>query len=476
VPHGNDSVDAAHLERPDHSTEVSLERLPAGRPLRVVIPESIPTRNRGEAAILDGIRESLAFCGECELTVFSPPTRIADDEEYANGRYRVVGGLDLFSTETRDRGIPDPHGRLRFYMRLGTLLLFSVVYRLSRRLASLFFKDPLLRAIASADLVVAGHDGMLTPDHFYLALALRVMKKPLALYGGSHGMQGRKKLRIRKYLQYLVNNSILCTVRDQRAKEFFTANDVPPEKVHVFPDPAVLLKPCDDRRGREILQLEGIPAPEQTPLYALIPVRGGVVLSTSFSAEKDMERKHELRVGLWKEIVMHLLKTTNAHLVFLPHCTGPVFRNDDRRMNRDVFEAIPADRDRLSLVDTPYTASELKGVMKLCDFVLGERTHALIGAVSVGTSCIALTTREDLRMHAVIEDGFGRVTYNLNSPDIDKLNELLNMEWNKRRQTAEAMSGKAVDIQREATRAAELLARRLSDALSHTARRSADHV
>jgi len=434
-----------------------------------LIPESIPTRNRGEAAILEGIRESLSLCGDYELAVFSPPSRSEDDREYADGRYQVLNGLDLFDVENKDLGFPHSHGRLHFFWRWGMLLIFSMVYRLLGRRASFLFKDPLLRAFADADLVLAGHDGALTPDHFYLALSLRIMKTSLALYGGSHGMEGRQKVRIRKYLQYLIKSALLCTVRDQRAKDVFSANDVPADRVYVFPDPAVLLKPCEEARTRQILQAEGIPGPEEVPLYGLIPVRGGIVARTSFSSEKDPERKHELRVGLWREIVTHLLETTDAHFVFLPHCTGPVSGNDDRRMNRDVYDAISVDRQRLTVVDTMYNASELKGIMKLCDFVLGERTHALIGAVSVGTPCVALTTEEDLRMHCIIRDSFGRPTYNLNYPDTNELKDLLTAEWNSRRQTARVMKDSAVEIRAAAIKAAELLGQRLSDGLGDNA-------
>lgn len=427
------------------------------RPLRVVVPESIPTRNRGEAAILDGIREALALGGQYELAVYSPPARIADDTEYAKGGYQVVGGLNVLG---------NAKGRMQFFARWGLLLWYSLVYRLSRRAAVALFRDPLLRAIGDADLVIAGHDGTLNPDHFYLAVASRIMRKPLALYGGSHSMQGRAGFRTRKYLRFLIRNAVLCTVRDDRAKTFFTENDILPDLVHVFPDPAVLLKPCADARAREILHAEGLPAPEDVPLYGLIPVSGGVVARTSFSSEPDQNKKHLLRVTLWKEILSHLLETTNAHFVFLPHCTGPTAENDDRRMNRDICDGISGNRDRISVIDTMYRACELKGVMKLCDFVLGERTHALIGAVSVATPCIALTTQEDLRMHAVIRDAFGRVTYNLNDPNNDELENLLTAEWEKRRDTREVMTEKATEIHQQAEEAAKLLYRSVSGALS----------
>ncbi len=434
-------------------------------PLRVVIPEDCPTRNRGEAAILEGIRTSLGACGSCELTVYSPPHWIEDDTAYSIGEYQVVGGLNVFGETT---------GRVQYYSRWGLLLLYSMLHRLSPRTAAMLSGDPHLHAIGDADLIVAGHDGCLSPLLFYLALAARIMNKPVAFFGGS-GSTGRYKWRWRKYLQFLVKNAILCTVRDQCSKDVLMMNDVPSDQVQVFPDPAVLLKPCEDARTLEILQAEGIPSPEAGPLYGLVPVRGGIVAWTSFSAERDEEKKHELRVELWKQIARHLLDTTNAHLVFLPHCTGPTRANDDRRMNRDIYDAISDSKNRITVIDTMYRAGELKGIMKLCDFVLGERAHALIGAVSVATPCVALTTEEDRRMHCIIRDAFDRVTYNLNAPQPSQLMELLTEEWDKRGQTREVMKRKATEIHDQALEAARLLHSRISSALAKRAKEGANN-
>ena len=41
-------------------------------PICVVIPERIPSLNKGEAAILAGIEKSLALLGGVSITVFSP--------------------------------------------------------------------------------------------------------------------------------------------------------------------------------------------------------------------------------------------------------------------------------------------------------------------------------------------------------------------------------------------------------------------
>jgi polysaccharide pyruvyl transferase WcaK-like protein len=432
--------------------------------LRVIIPEAIPSKNKGELAILGGIREALNYYGPYELAVYSPLSLITDDTRNSNGHYRVVGGINLFGKDDSTSDIPIPRTRMHFFRTWGVLLAFSLLHRVSKRMAKRWFKDPLLDAIANADLILAGHDGMLTPYDFYLALAARIMKKPLALYGGSHGLRGRQKLRIRKYFQYMINRAILCTVRDPRAKEFFVANGIAPDKVQVFPDPAVLLKSCEDARARDILKAENIPQPEDAPLYGLIPVqvaRGGRFMRESFISEDNPENKYRRYIQLWIEIVQHLLSVTNAHLIFIPHCLGPSENDDDRRMSRTIYDALSGDKSRLTLVENEYSASELKGIMKLCDYVSGERAHGLIGAFSAGTPCMALTTEGDLRMHYIMETMFERIVFDLTDPNMGELKNILAEEWNQRERTAQEMQRKVAEIRSEAIRAAELLSHRI---------------
>lgn len=436
--------------------------------INIVIPEPIPSMNKGEIAILDGLREALKLYGEYNLSVYSPPFIIDDDIRNAKGQYNVVGGIDLFDLENAFLENPIPRGRFYFFKTWGKLILFSLVYKMNKTLSKALFNDPLLLSIADADLILANHDGMLNYLHFYLVLSGKIMGKPVALYGGGNDLKGRSSFKVRKFFQFAVKHSIICTVRDPGSYDYLIENDVPAASVHLFPDPAVMLPPCDNDRVFEILNQEGVPLPDEKPLYGLIPVRGGIVFNKSFTAETDLEKKHALRVNLWVNVLTHLIDTTEAHFVFLPHCIGPGKANDDRRMSRDIFNALPEDKkQRVTLIESDFTAGELKGLMKNFQYVLGERTHGLIGSVSAATPCIALTTEEDLRMHYIMENMFERSTYNLNNPDVEELKQILSDEWSKRDVIAVAMKIKAEQIKAEANKAANLLSERIREAIHH---------
>jgi len=432
--------------------------------LNVVIAEPIPSLNKGEAAILRGIQESLNIYGDVNLTVYSPPCWINDDRKRYGDEIKIVDGLDLWDVENLSLERSKRRSRIYSLQIKGKLLGFSLIVRLSKRLANYLVKDNFLKSLANADLIMAGHNGGLGYHLFWIVLAAKIMNKPIALFGGGNDLKGRhKKVRVRKMLQFAVHNSIICTVRDENSKNYLIANGVNPDKVHVFPDPAVLLKPCSVERVNEIIKIEGIP--EQKPLLGLIPVRGGIVFEKSFSYEKNPDKKHKLRVKLWVDLLLHLLDITDAHFVFIPHCIGSYYRFDDKLMMKDIYNEIPKGKDRITLITNEYSESELKGLIKQCEFILGERAHALIAGVSVATPCFALTVEEDLRMYYIINKMFGRKTFNLNNPDIEKLKTMLAEEWNNRKTIKLEMIKKANQIHHEAIKAALMLKEKIETIL-----------
>jgi len=436
--------------------------------IKIVIPETIASTNKGEAAILEGIRESLASLGEIHLVVFSPQSQLVDDRRNYSGRYEVLTGCCLDDLDkARYSGLAAWSWYHKSVMKL---VLFSLIARISQRMARFLCSDELLNAMASADVIMAAHDGRMGPGQAFVVLASRIMGKPIALFGGGKGSTATNTWRTRRLLQFAVRHSILCTVRDRGTRKFLVAQGVPEEQVHLFPDPAVLLRPSSENRVREIMRKEHIPDPNRTPLLGLVPVIGGVVARRCFSEATDKTTRRLMRVELWVEIVMHLLQYTEAHLVLLPHTVGPGPENDDRVMCREIFGHLKDTQGRVTLVDNEYSPAELKRIMKCCQFVLSERAHALIGALTAGTPGMALTVQEDARMHDIVEGMFNMKAFDLNTPDITEMKNVLSSEWDNRQVTATRMTSSITKIHREATTAAQLLVERIRAALGGKAK------
>ncbi len=425
--------------------------------IRVVIPEPIPSLNKGEKAILEGIRVALSVLGDVSLSLYSP--WYDDDRKRYSNDVKLVRGTDFFNVLNMYSDAPKPFSKLAYIRRWGRLIWFSCLARMSQRGARFFFKDELLRDLSKAHLILIGHDGNLCCELFWFVLAGNIMHIPVAIYGV--GAEAGAKTCFtgwnRKILQYALNHTILNVVRDSGTKQFLVDHGIPGNKLHLYPDTAVLMKPCSDQRAIEILKTEEVPLKKDIPIFGLIPVRGGVVFNKSFSNALNEKAKYQIRINFWTELVNHLLDKTTAFFVFLPHCIGPVSHNDDRIIAREIMQHIDKNRDRVLLIETEYGAQELKGVIKQCDFVLSERAHALIGAISVATPCMALAVEEDHRMHNIIDKMFGRKVYNLNNPDVEDLKRVVINEWNNREKTRTEMTALAPKILNEANEAALLL-------------------
>ena len=427
--------------------------------LKVAIHEPIPSLNKGEAAILGGILEALTLCGEVDLTVYSPPRWLADDARNYLGACRVATGADLCDFGNAFSDSPVERGRFYLIRLWAKLVAVAFVSRFSKRLANrLAGDDGFFKAFIDADVILASHDGMLGYGCFFPAMAAAAMGKPHVLFGGGHDGGHREGFKARLMLQYAVNRAALCTVRDEGTQNYLVANGVSVERAKLFPDPAVLLRPCSPERARQILVAEGVPEPAVGSVFALIPVEGGIVARQSFSDAKSSSDRRARRVELWTSLVDYLIEATDAHFVFLPHCTGPIVGNDDRRMNRAIYEALrPQRQRRVTLIDNEYSASDLKGVMGLSQFVLGERTHALIGALSAGTPAMALTVIKDRRMHDIVHGMFGRVAFDLDNPDPSQLREIVLREWGGRLVAGPEVKAKAQQVREEGWKAAALL-------------------
>jgi polysaccharide pyruvyl transferase WcaK-like protein len=431
--------------------------------IRVVIPEGIPSLNKGEAAILEGYHVMLSLCGPHEITLFSPDAWIQDDSMNYAHLAKVVGGINLYyqGDSRRERS------RLRSYGTVSRLFACAVLSRLLGRRAKHLFKDELLTALLDADIILGGHDGRMDPGQFHIVRAGRIMGKPVVMYGGGKdsGPPVESSSRKKRQMTYAVAHSIACVVRDKGTYEYLRSCQVDEKYIRLAPDPAVLLPPCESAKVNDILSREGVPTAMRKNLCAVIVAEGGIVARESFRAEGDSDVKRTLRVGFWRELLSYLVDTTDVYVVFLPHCIGPSPRNDDRRMAKDIYDALICDKSRIKCVEQEYSAGELKGIMKSCQLVLSERAHAAIGAFSAGTPCVGFAVSGDRRMHNIVNGMFARPVHDLDAPDTSQLKKLTVDEWNNRQQTAAAMAGHVGRIVEQACETAEWVHGRIEESL-----------
>jgi polysaccharide pyruvyl transferase WcaK-like protein len=434
--------------------------------MHVVIPEMIPSLNKGEMAIFEGIRRALMVFGSPKITLYC--AWLETDRERYDKEINTVGGIDLYDLAATFSPNPPKFSWRRYFSRWSKLIISAIFGRISLPLAKKLVKDPLLREFITADLIIVGHDGCLNVELFWFVLAAKILHIPIAIFGvGTVSNSGRLKgFYYREMLKYAFKHTIFNSVRDTCSTEFLLANDVSQEYFHLFPDPAILMKPAPKQSVDKLLFKENIPNSENIPLFGIIPVKGGIVFWKSFSAEKDKQKKNEKRVNLWTELIIFLINNTNAHFVFIPHCIGPTPGNDDRTTAKEIAEKLSAFKNRFTLITNEYSPQELKGLMGQCNFILGERTHALLGALSLPIPCMALSTEEDKRMHYIVKEMFQRPVYNLNAPDIADLQQAVLREWDNRANIKIEMQPRTAEAITLAEKAARILKERYDQYLT----------
>jgi polysaccharide pyruvyl transferase WcaK-like protein len=94
------------------------------------------------------------------------------------------------------------------------------------------------------------------------------------------------------------------------------------------------------------------------------------------------------------------VRTHRAFILFLPHSVE--HGASDVVAAQHVVEQMKAEPDDAMILERDCQARLLKGIIGLCDFLVGERTHSLIGSAAMGTPFVALTNQRDNRTHGII--------------------------------------------------------------------------
>lgn len=98
----------------------------------------------------------------------------------------------------------------------------------------------------------------------------------------------------------------------------------------------------------------------------------------------------------YRDFVHHLagtmLSETEASLLLVPHTFAPEGNVESDpaacgELFRDLDSRYPG---RIHIVAGEYGASEIKGIIGMCDFFVGSRMHACIGALSQGIPTVGV--------------------------------------------------------------------------------------
>jgi len=420
--------------------------------VHIYIPEEIPSGNKGEQAILEGIYQGLKDQGkDVFISVFSFHPEI-DKINYSK-KFKVVQGITFRPRSDK----PIFLKVLDMFNIWGKHLSFLLFWAVLKDKCLFFFRAENWKAYCKSDVILVGHDGVLSDINLLFAIFVKGIGKKTAIFGC-----GFKKFRFRiteKLAPYIMSKIDLVILREKRSYNYLHSLGVPANKIDLKPDPAFLMKAADDSEIDRIFEKERLITDEK-PLIGMIALRRSIHFNNFFEHIHNEEEKYWKLMEFFARMVEIIIETTSGKAVFIPHSIGKSYKTDDRVCARDIKSKMKKNVEHVILIENEYDAITLKGFIQRLDFLVSQRLHAVIGAGSVGTPFLMITVKEDGRAHDIVEDTIGRddLLFDINNPAIIDFAGKFERKWHQRHEIKEYLISKAEVIRIECHEAASRLA------------------
>jgi colanic acid/amylovoran biosynthesis protein len=337
---------------------------------RIAITNTTGGRNRGCEALVTSIVAGIEGVSPDRPATIGLHT---GDIDYDRDFYRARIARYFTSTRRRfDRWTP---GRQRS--------LYGAFRLIDRLTAHRLPIGGAVRDLLRADLIVATGGDIFTSDYgdFASHAAILNVGSPVALLAHTIGPLDAASEHV---FRNSLRNVALCTVRESESLAYLR-DIVPDLRVEQTADVAFLLPVTDAERARYIVEIEHH-----------FPIAGRSLIALSISSgilafRSDVDPEHYLR-----EVAAFIdwLNDRGHAVVIVPHVQERAARNDDLVACRAVLARCRRPADNL-LLGLPLSASDYKGVIGLCDALVGARTHATIASMSQGipTASIAYSRK-----------------------------------------------------------------------------------
>ena len=363
--------------------------------LHILIADYVPLANKGEEAIVRGIEDMLSQGRPVALGLFgnvAEPTR--------KGNITIFPKSWVFRFEGNS-GL-SPWRRALTQVAIASQLRLGIYSKLKN-----FTKtgDARYRALQDffdrADYVLVGHDGVFCVESCGIIHLAKALGKRTGILGASTGIGVGRFYKAALYRKAL-EESDFCVFRERHSCESVKQVCRRPEKLIVAPDPAFAMEPVSADEATGIIgQYESYCRARYAsrPVVAVTVLEKGRVYA-GFRPDLPGPEKCRAHARYVATILDALVAQAHAFLVFLPHSIES--DASDIEAAQHVTEEMKSGPNDTLILEEDCGPRLLKGIIRACDFVVGERTHSLIGSVSVGTPFMALTNRRDTRTHGII--------------------------------------------------------------------------
>ena len=211
-----------------------------------------------------------------------------------------------------------------------------------------------------------------------------------------------KDIKENKILQEDLKRYSLITARESLTYDALIENGIN-KNTHLFPDPAFLL-------DKEI--------PKDLPNNFIPNNVVGLNLSPMV---QNLEKGNNIAYKNFVELIKYIIDNTNMNIALIPHVVWE--NNNDLEPLTKLYKQFK-NTNRVCLIDKPYNACQLKGIISQCRFMIAARTHASIAAYS--TQVPTLVIGYSVKAKGIAKDIFGDYKdYVLPVQELKKENEVL---------------------------------------------------
>jgi len=363
--------------------------------LHILVADYVPLANKGEEAIMRGIEDMMSQGRPVALGLFdnvSQPTQrdniVVFPREWL---FRLEGNSAL-----------SPRGRVLMQVLIATQLRLGVYGPLKNLTSAGEGRcRPLQDFFRRAQYVLVGHDGVFGAESCGIIHLAKKHGKRAGILGASTGIAGGRFYKAGLYRRTL-EESDFCIFRERHSCESMRQVCRDPAKLLVGPDPAFAMQPAPPQAARETLEryeLYRKARRDNRPIVAVTALEKGRIYA-GFRPDLRGEAKQRAHARYLAAILDNLVARHRAFVLFLPHSVETA--GSDIVAAGHVIEQMKAGPEDAVILEQDCGARLLKGLIRECDFLVGERTHSLIAGVSVGTPFAALTNRQDTRTHGII--------------------------------------------------------------------------
>jgi polysaccharide pyruvyl transferase WcaK-like protein len=365
--------------------------------LHILIADYVPLANKGEEAIVRGIEDLLSDGRPVALGLFDNVPDVA-----RRGNVTIFPRQWLFRFE----GNSGLSGRSRVFLQaiIALQLRFGVYSKLNNLVrAGQERCRPLQDFFEQAEYVLVGHDGVFCVESCGIIHVAKTHGKRTGILGASTGIGAGRAYKAGLYRRAL-EQSDFCVFRERFSCESMRQINHSGERVIVGPDPAFAMQPAGPDEARAVLErCEGLrrARSDQRPIVAATVLEKGRVYA-GFRPDLDGQAKRQAHAQYLATMLDALIQQHDALVLFLPHSVEE--DGSDVIAARHVAEQMKSGASHYAILEEDCGARLLKSIIGQCDFLVGERTHSLIGGVSMGTPFAALTNQRDTRTHGIIGD------------------------------------------------------------------------